>query len=69
MLPKRSNEVPELKKRPLTYEDVQANITDDEAEEARLIQIALDGPDEGIGKESDDSDSSDSNSVDIFGYI
>ena len=58
-----------IKKRPRTYEDVQANITEDEAEEARLIQIAVDSPDEGIGEESDDSDSSDSNSVDIFGYI
>ena len=37
-------------------------------EEAKLIQIALDSLDEGIGIESDDSDSSCSDPVDIFGY-
>jgi hypothetical protein len=57
-----------IKKRSRTYEEIQVNIDNDREEEARLIQIALHGPDEDIGQVSESSDDSDSSYQIYFRY-
>ena len=57
-----------IKKRSRTYEEIQVDI-DNPEEEARLIQIALHGPDEDIDQVSESSDDSDSRSQIYFRYL
>jgi cell division septal protein FtsQ len=58
-----------IKKRSRTYEEIQVNIDNDPEEEARLIQIALQGPDEDIGQVSESSDDSDLDSQNYIRYL